>query len=672
MKKSVRRIIILVVCLVMAMPALSQDDNLAQFEIAKGHFRKGMYHFNQMHYLAAVEFFRKAIAKYPDYYTAREYLARSYKLAGFTNEALNEWELLSDMSSDNVMIRTKIDTLRLRAADMPQTDFPFEFVLADKYISANLGRFHFNTPVDLAVDTSRNLYVSSFTSGKVIKLDPNGKGEDVINMGLDSGLYGLDCYDERLAITDFKSNRVMISSLDGNILRKFGSTGSGEGEFHGPQGICWENEKHLFAVDSGNNRVQKFDASGKFILEFGKKGEYEAELNNPTDVAMHDGDVFVTDTGNRRVARFDDSGNFVANMEFDGFTMPRGISFYENVMSVSDEKKGLFIHDMDTGKSQWITEWEGDNYFRRLMSSRFDADGFLYCCDSDAEKVYIFSPLQSRYTNLEVEVTSIDTNKFPLVAMYLNVRNRWGNPVYGLTRDNFEITEDSARIPAVSVEYLKDRPASASMVLCVDRSRSSSGYHNEIPWVSEFILKKMKKNDRLKVLNFNDDYWTGNDFDWSRRRALHALRKREYGEGKNFGRVLYNAIGDLVPKVSRRGVVVVTDGSVSEDSFTTYTDDNVIDFASAHYIPVYFITFREPSDVLKKIAKNTGGAVYRASQLDGLRSIYDAIRQGEEYRYILVYSTFKMKSLKGWWSDISLRVNYKGQKGAEWGGYFVP
>jgi len=31
---------------------------------------KGMYHFNEMHYLAAIEFFRKALEVYPDYYTA--------------------------------------------------------------------------------------------------------------------------------------------------------------------------------------------------------------------------------------------------------------------------------------------------------------------------------------------------------------------------------------------------------------------------------------------------------------------------------------------------------------------------------------------------------------------------------------------------------------------------
>ena len=39
---------------------------------------------------------------------------------------------------------------------------------------------------------------------------------------------------------------------------------------------------------------------------------------------------------------------------------------------------------------------------------------------------------------------------------------------------------------------------------------------------------------------------------------------------------------------------------------------------------------------------------------------------------MVVYSTFKSPSLKGWWADVKIEVAYKGQKGLEWGGYFVP
>ena len=85
----------------------------------------------------------------------------------------------------------------------------------------------------------------------------------------------------------------------------------------------------------------------------------------------------------------------------------------------------------------------------------------------------------------------------------------------------------------------------------------------------------MKKNDSLQVLNFNKDAWVGNDFDWSRLRAIKALRVRSYSEGKAIDKVLYNAIGNLLPKINKRGVVVISDGSVAESSFEKYSPEKL-------------------------------------------------------------------------------------------------
>ena len=59
-----------------------------------------------------------------------------------------------------------------------------------------------------------------------------------------------------------------------------------------------------------------------------------------------------------------------------------------------------------------------------------------------------------------------------------------------------------------------------------------SAYHRDLQWLAEFILKVMRKNDSIEVLNFNDQVWVGNKFDWSRRRTLAALDKQEYKKGR--------------------------------------------------------------------------------------------------------------------------------------------
>ncbi len=665
--------LILLISMVFPYGTYSQFNNLSQFERAKISFKKGMHYFNRMQYLAAVEFFRKAVSEYPDYYTAREYLARAYKLSGFIDEALKEWQILSDITSDNITIQYKINTIRFRRVRDSYSPELSEFVLSEEHRSSTMGRYRFPKPVDLATDGEKNIYITSFSSGKIIKIDANGNGVSIYNAGIRSKLFGIDIYRDKIAVSDFQKDRVYLMNLNFEDIKIVGDSGNADGNFHGPEGLCFDTRGNIYVVDSGNHRVQKFDAQGNFILKFGEYGDYEGQLNNPTDVVYYRGKIYVTDTGNKRLSCFDDSGNFVKNYIIEGLEKPRGISSGDKMLLVADEGRGLLLYDLESGQSQWPDLWKDKSQgFSKLISSNLDRDGFIYCLDYNYERIFVFSPIATRYTNLDVELTSIDLKKYPVVALYLNVRNRSGNPIYGLKRDNFMIVEDGANISGMSIDYLKDKAPSASIVLCVDRSLGNRAHHNDIPWVSEFILKKMRRNDSIKLLNFNRDHWVGNNFDWSRRRTLRAIRERVYGRGKNIGKALYNSINELLPRINRRAVVMITDGVVNEDSFQSYSVDNIIEFANSHFIPVYIITFKNKAAELIRIANETGGSIFRASELDGMRSIYDRIKNHEEYRYTIVYYSFKMSDLKGWWSDIKVDVKYKGQKGVEWGGYFVP
>ncbi len=629
-----------------------------------------------MQYLSAVEYFRKAVAAYPEYYTAREYLARSYKLAGFTDEAVKEWEIIAEMSSNNVAVMNKLDSIKYRLSAEVQRKLSIgskEFVYSEAYNASNMGRYRFLKPIDLAVDAERNLYITSFYSGKLVKISPNGDGLSIFDRGTGTRFYGIDCEKNRVCVSDFKSDSVHILDKDLNLIKSFGTTGKDAGNFHGPKGIKFDKDGNIYVVDSGNSRIQKFDGEGNFILKFGEPGEYEGQIDNPSGIYIDDTTVYVTDTGNKRIACFDDSGNFIKNLSIREIHTPRGISKYEKNLIVSDEKSGLVFYSLENGVSFRFNSWNNSkSKFSRLVSAHADRDGILYCLDHDHENVFVFSPLHAVYSNLDIEITSVDVNKYPVVAYYLNVRTRRGNPVYNLEGKNFKIIEDNASAANLYSNYLKNRHPSASIVLCVDRSSTNTGFHNDIPWTSDFILKKMKKNDSLQVLNFNRDAWIGNDFDWSRLKTIKALRKRIYSDGKAVDKALYNAISNLLPKINRRGIVLISDGSLNRDSFAKYTPENIIEFAKSHFIPIYIIVFREKDQTLKRIAEETGGGIFKANELDNLRGIYDRIRDSEEFRYVLIYTTYKNPSIRGWWSDIRIEVDYKGHRGVEWGGYFVP
>ncbi len=321
-------------------PAGAQSRDLVRFEKAKEQFRQGMVHFNNMRYLASVEFFRKALVIHPDYYTAREYLARSYRLAGFTDEALNEWEILSDEAPDNALVRSKIDAIRFREGGLFAPGRTGEFVLADEYVSADLKRFRFPHPVDVAVDTGRNAYITSFSSGKLVKIDPNRQGIDVFAPALNSKLYGIDYFGGRLAVTDFGRDCVYLMNEGMKILKTFGSSGNGEGLFHGPQACASIRGKHLRGR-FGHHRVQKFDDNGTFILSFGRQGSYEGELNKPSDAPADRERGVCRRYGQQPRGRFRRLRKFPKNLSIEGSKGLGGFTLNNSSLIVADEKRGL-------------------------------------------------------------------------------------------------------------------------------------------------------------------------------------------------------------------------------------------------------------------------------------------------------------------------------------------
>ncbi|MCX7677856.1 MAG: hypothetical protein N2316_01425 [Spirochaetes bacterium] len=118
--------------------------------------------------------------------------------------------------------------------------------------------------------------------------------------------------------------------------------------------------------------------------------------------------------------------------------------------------------------------------------------------------------------------------------------------------------------------------------------------------------------------------------------------------------------------------MIFTDGMNTSTAFKKYSPDYIIQFAQSHFVPIYVVTFKNSHPELMRIAKETGGAHIKSSDVEQLRGLYEKIRNGEEYRYLIMYRSYKLPAFRGWWSDIRITVDYRGQKGVEWGGYFAP
>ena len=70
-------------------------------------------------------------------------------------------------------------------------------------------------------------------------------------------------------IADRFNDRIQKMNSTGSFLSKYGTSGTGEGEFNQPRGIAFDSSGNIYVVDSNNHRIQKFDSSGNFVSMFG-------------------------------------------------------------------------------------------------------------------------------------------------------------------------------------------------------------------------------------------------------------------------------------------------------------------------------------------------------------------------------------------------------------------
>ena len=171
-------------------------------------------------------------------------------------------------------------------------------------------------------------------------------------------------------------NYVYKFDSDGKFITKWGSKGTGDGEFNYPEGISVDSSGNVYVADSFNHRIQKFDSNGKFIAKWGSKGTGDGEFNYPYGISVDSssGTVYVADAVNRRIQKFDSNGKFIAKWGSKGtgdgeFDKPYGISVDSSsgTVYVADTYNRC-IQKFDS-KCKFITKWGSKGTWRWRIRS---------------------------------------------------------------------------------------------------------------------------------------------------------------------------------------------------------------------------------------------------------------------------------------------------------------
>ncbi|MEK7858932.1 MAG: hypothetical protein AAB320_07300 [Elusimicrobiota bacterium] len=118
----------------------------------------------------------------------------------------------------------------------------------------------FSNPSKIAVDPSDNVYVLDSGNERIAKFDSSAKFvKEFRVLGND---FVVDPYGF-IYVLDPGNGKVAEQGPDGIMLGKFGSVGSGPGQFRKPGGLALSPEGSIYVLDTGNNRIQRIEIVNK-------------------------------------------------------------------------------------------------------------------------------------------------------------------------------------------------------------------------------------------------------------------------------------------------------------------------------------------------------------------------------------------------------------------------
>ena len=143
---------------------------------------------------------------------------------------------------------------------------------------------------------------------KLIRTFGQGSGDSKLNNPV-----GIAVGSNVIAVSECSDNVVKKYSLQGDYLSKFGSCGSGDGQFSAPVGLCFNSKGLLYVVDNDNHRVQVFRENDAFLFKFGSKGHNPGQFQKPRYIAVDSSDqVYVTDwCDDGGISVFSEDGHFI-------------------------------------------------------------------------------------------------------------------------------------------------------------------------------------------------------------------------------------------------------------------------------------------------------------------------------------------------------------------------
>jgi tight adherence protein C len=262
----------------------------------------------------------------------------------------------------------------------------------------------------------------------------------------------------------------------------------------------------------------------------------------------------------------------------------------------------------------------------------------------------------ARAADGRVEVLEVRDDAYPRVSVRLNAFDADGLPLEGLTPQHVEVVENGQPQSSADVRPIHNPALPTSVMLAIDVSGSMADEDKlaQAQAAAKSFLDLMRRRDAIGVVSFGDGISVPQPLTSDRKLLTKAIDAFAAGGQTR----LYDGLAQSLTQLSiapraARAVVLLTDGR--DTGSERGIPDNVRQAVSSG-VPVYAIGLGADvdSDVLQRLARETGGRYYAAPTGEDLTQVFRLISRQLTSQYEVSWIS-SSQSAPG--ADVSVQIS---------------
>ena len=639
-------------------------------EYSLDEFHKGITAFHNTEYELAITHFTKSLGYKENNYLSRYYLGESYRKAGYEENALFVWNALLAMGYEDRGLKNKITHLYNKRGMLADIYIDKDYVLREDikgYLEDDKNNVElFIKPAQITVDKNNHYYIASYLTGAVVEFDPN---LDVVRNFIPAlpaikNPFGVAVDNEGFIYVSDYTNDVILKLNRYNVVEKtIGFKGIGLGGLLGPKNLVFDEDENLYVNDSGNRRIGKYKKDGEFLFSFGNNID-DNNLQSPGGLFYDDGKLFVCDREQNAVLVFDKSGNYLYSLGADILKEPYDIT-RDNIgrlLILCKEKLWAY----EESNALWYPLEETGKRLKRGTSIVSDKENNILITDFDTSRLLVLSLERQRYTNLNVNIERVFSQKFPEVHLCITVEKDDGSSPTGINTNNISIYENGKYVQVFGNGYTKTKNENTDITIIYDKNMNMNKNTNDFKTILDSWMKKASPSTKVCLVSTQRaEPVLENGFDSTRLQLLDSLGNKNFSRVTDKGSAIKTGIYHMLNRFSKKSLVIVTDGSETGNDFEMFKIDDCINLARNNDIRIYVVSFGNGplSEIYTQIAKKTGGEYYRVYKSNQLEDLFQKIENSKGKELVISYRSESISRFGDEPVSVYLEIDYAGMKG---------